>query len=260
MGWLYLAIVLFALYMIVELLGVTGLVICLLVALAYGVAAMAIKNIWQVKVYFEGVFRALICFAIAFVLLMATWSPYRPPYLFYAAYFALLLFLPYRLKKERKQTEEAMQKPLQMLMAIIEDFAHFLPGHDRYLSVYLDPGNQSQILLRLFASDIETQRFLYNEYDGSSGYDRYDVYVKHGVFFSKGYQPSGYSFYCYNLLDAKNKNEAETTNAEDGVSVVTFWPNEINILPYLAKAVKAKYPEQVEKISWRNASFDLTFN
>lgn len=246
MGWLYLAIVLFALYMIVELLGVTGLVICLLVALAYGVAAMAIKNIWQVKVYFEGVFRALKCFAIAFVLLMATWSPYRPAYLFYTASFALLVFLSYRLKKERKEAEEAMQKPLQMLMAVTEDFAHFLPGHYRILSVYHDPHN-STILLRLFVSDVETERFIYNKY----GY---------GTYFSKDYQPSKYSFYCFDLLDAKHKNEAETTNAEDSVSVVTFCSNEKNILPYLAKAVKAKYPEQVGKISWRNASFDLTFN
>lgn len=246
MGWLYLAIVLFAFYMIVELLGVTGLVICLPVALAYGFVAMAIKNIWQVEFYFEGVLRALKCFAIAFVLLMATWSPYRPPYLFYAAYFALLIFLSFRLKKERKQAEEAMQKPLQTLMAIAEDFAHFLPGHYRILSVYLDPGNRSTILLRLWVSDVETERFIYNKY----GYGKY---------FSKGYQPSGWSFYCLDLLDAKHKNEAGNTFAEDGLSLVTFCSNEKNILPYLAMAIKAQYPEQIGKIG-QNDNFDLTFN
>lgn len=246
MGWLYLAIGLFALYMIVELLGVTGLVICLLVALAYGVVAMAIKGIWRANVYFDGVLQALTRFAIAFVLLMATWSPEHPPYLFYAASFALLVFLSHRLKKERKQTEEAMQKPLQTLMAIAEDFAHFLPRHYRILSVYLDPGNHSTILLRLWVSDVETERFIYNKY----GYGKY---------FSKDYQPSGCSFYCLDLLDAKHKNEAGNTFAEDGLSLVTFCSNEKNILPYLAMAIKAQYPEQIGKIS-QSGNFDLTFN
>lgn len=246
MGWLYLAIGLFALYMIVELLGVTGLVICLLLALAYGVVAMAIKGIWMAEFYFDGVFRALTRFAIAFVLLMATWSPYRPPYLFYAAFFALLVFLSHRLKKERKQTEEAMKKPLQTLMAVTEDFAHFLPRHYRILSVYLDPGNHSTILLRLWVSDVETERFIYNKY----GYGKY---------FSKDYQPSGCSFYCLDLLDAKHNNEAGNTFAEDGLSLVTFCSNEKNILPYLAMAIKAQYPEQIGKIS-QSGNFDLTFN
>lgn len=225
MGWLYLAIVLFAFYMIVELLGVTGLVICLLVALAYGVVAMAIKGIWRAWFYFDGVFRALKCFAIAFVLLMATWSPYRPPYLFYAAYFALLIFLSFRLKKERKQAEEAMQKPLQTLMAIAEDFAHFLPGHNRALCV---SKHAERIGIQLyFFSDIETERFNYNHH-------------RNGRYFSEGYQPSAYDYFCYALLD--------DSLDEDSSSKILLYDGKANILPYLSKPLKAKYPAQFRKI------------
>lgn len=236
MEWVYLGIVLFALYMIVELLGVTGLVICLLVALAYGVAAMAIKNIWQVKVYFEGVFRALKCFVIAFVLLMATWSPYRPPYLFYAAYFALLIFLSYRLKKERKEAEEAMQKPLQMLMAVTEDFAHFLPGHTRALSV---SKNAKRIGIQLYIfSDIETERFNYNHH-------------RNGRYFSEGYQPSAYDYFCYALLD--------DSLDEDSSSKILLYDGKTDIFPYLTKTMKAKYPAQFQKMG-RGGYFWIRFH
>lgn len=167
MGWLYLGIILFALLLIVELLGVTGLVICLLVTLAYGVAAMAIINMWQVKVYFEGVFRALKCFAIAFVLLMATWSPYRPPYLFYAAYFALLIFLSFRLIRKRIRAEKAIKEFLEKLTAITEDVAHSPLGGYRSLRVYSYLCS-SKFDVHLFAND-EIERFIYNKY----GNDRF---------------------------------------------------------------------------------------
>lgn len=228
-------------------LGPSGLAMIALMVIAFGVAAMEIQDIWDGAAFLRGVTLALICYAAAFVFYMANSVSGENRFVFYIAYTVLLIAGGIYLLRERKRNETDAREALSVLSQTVADFSHFLPDRYRFLGVRYSTAERA-IVVRMFVIEADTERMIYREMQQNN------VPTYHHLFFGD-YKPSDQAFRCYNLLEEGREDEIEN-------ALSYTWPlhgKNMDILPYLAKMMKQKYPKNFNGGNL-DSSFHLTFS
>lgn len=148
---------------------------------------------------------------------------------FWIAYIAVLLFWIIITKYNLAKIEKEAQPVLKELQDFLEDYAHFMPDHDRNASFYWEGMG---IQIKLWTWDAEIKRDIYRECDR-------EHIDPDPVFFGE-YKPISKRYYnCYMLLD-------KGTPAFGEDSFVYTWPFTVlgqkkYLFPVISNRMKDRY-------------------
>lgn len=148
---------------------------------------------------------------------------------FWIAYIAVLLFWGFSLNRSVVKIEKEAQPVLKELQDFLEDYAHFMPDHDRNASFYWEGMG---IQIKLWTWDAEIKRDIYRECDR-------EHIDPDPVFFGE-YKPISKRYYnCYMLLD-------KGTPAFGEDSLVYTWPFTVlgqkkYLFPVISNRMKDRY-------------------
>ncbi len=148
---------------------------------------------------------------------------------FWIAYIVILLFWGFSLNRSVVKIEKEAQPVLKDLQDFLEDYAHFMPDHDRNASFYWEGMG---IQIKLWTWDAEIKRDIYRECDRA--------HIDPDPVFFGEYKPISKRYYnCYMLLD-------EGTPAFGEDSLVYTWPFTVlgkkeYLFPVISNRMKDRY-------------------
>lgn len=219
--------------------GIVALVIVVLIVSAIGfqnfLAAIGVAIVFALFLRYltdeyykfsEGLSGAIVSLGIAGILSIFIDAGFWG---FWIAYIVVLLFWGFSLNRSVVKIEKEAQPILKELQDFLEDYAHFMPDHDRNASFYWEGMG---IQIKLWTWDAEIKRDIYRECDRA--------HIDPDPVFFGEYKPISKRYYnCYMLLD-------KGTPALGEDSLVYTWPFTVlgqkkYLFPVISNRMKDRY-------------------